>query len=220
MQGKYRYGRASPEKRSDVMAFAALGRALTGDRKHFDALKERMDSVTLGRIERARSILRAPGAKLNLYFVTTGRVSSSLRSEAEHEASRSGATIQVFDRTRLVQLLHMYMEGAAPPVPTLEFPIQGKEIFSRFDARTGISSYLFSMEGRDLATLYDRVGIRLFARNIRGYLGRTKVNKQMRETVKSEPQYFWYFNNGVTVVADEAQVVEGMGKKKIRAHNS
>jgi hypothetical protein len=62
-----------------------------------------------------------------------------------------------------------------------------------------------TMTGQNVANLYLQAGARLFARNIRGYLGDTKINREMRQTIKKEPNRFWYLNNGVTIVCNEAR---------------
>ncbi len=54
--------------------------------------------------------------------------------------------------------------------------------------------------------MYSKVGRRLFAKNIRGWLGsNTHINKSIEETIKKEPYNFWYFNNGITIVCDDAK---------------
>ncbi|MEV0646959.1 AIPR family protein [Phytomonospora sp. NPDC050363] len=50
---------------------------------------------------------------------------------------------------------------------------------------------------------YEQHGDRLFGLNIRHSLGRTDVNDRMRTTLTERPQDFWYFNNGITILADE-----------------
>ncbi|MGW5877737.1 AIPR family protein [Nocardiopsis terrae] len=52
---------------------------------------------------------------------------------------------------------------------------------------------------------YEDHGDRLFDRNIRRSLGVTGVNQELIETLKSEPEHFWYFNNGITVLADSVR---------------
>ena len=47
-------------------------------------------------------------------------------------------------------------------------------------------------------------GKRLVAKNIRHALGATEVNNQIRNTAINSPDHFWYFNNGITLTADEA----------------
>lgn len=45
---------------------------------------------------------------------------------------------------------------------------------------------------------------RLFIRNLRGTLGETEVNAEMRQTLERRPSDFWYFNNGITLVTRNA----------------
>jgi len=47
-------------------------------------------------------------------------------------------------------------------------------------------------------------GKRLVAKNIRHALGATEVNEGIRRTATSVPENFWYFNNGITLIAEQA----------------
>jgi hypothetical protein len=77
------------------------------------------------------------------------------------------------------------------------------------------------MVGSDLGRLCNAIGDRLFARNIRGYLGQaTSVNRGMEHTLKKEPQYFWYFNNGVTIVCDAAKEITEQNRQHLRVANA
>ncbi len=42
---------------------------------------------------------------------------------------------------------------------------------------------------------------RLFAKNLRSLLGDTDINVEIRQTLAEVPALFWYFNNGITIVA-------------------
>src|SRR5712664_1438356 len=53
--------------------------------------------------------------------------------------------------------------------------------------------------------MFQEAGIRLFARNVRGFLGSTEINRGMEDTLQREPEYFWYYNNGITIICDEAE---------------
>ncbi|POO84618.1 hypothetical protein C1T30_04960 [Bacillus sp. MBGLi97] len=55
----------------------------------------------------------------------------------------------------------------------------------------------------------------LFHSNIRNYLKSTKINKGIKHTIRNEPENFWYYNNGVTVVCDE--YYETMGSLVMKA---
>lgn len=42
---------------------------------------------------------------------------------------------------------------------------------------------------------------RLFAKNLRSLLGNTDINMEIRHTLSEDPDLFWYYNNGITMVA-------------------
>lgn len=52
-----------------------------------------------------------------------------------------------------------------------------------------------------IAEWWSKFGDRLFARNLRSLLGDTDVNNEMRQTLEESPERFWYFNNGITIIA-------------------
>ncbi len=52
-----------------------------------------------------------------------------------------------------------------------------------------------------IVDLWSKYGDRLFAKNLRSMLGDTDVNSEMRSTLQQFPDNFWYFNNGITIIA-------------------
>ena len=63
--------------------------------------------------------------------------------------------------------------------------------------------------GETLAKLYDRVGIPLLDGNVRHFLGQVGPNKGIAQTIIDEPERFCSYNNGITVVAEGANIVDG-----------
>lgn len=58
------------------------------------------------------------------------------------------------------------------------------------------------MEAKRLAELWVQYEDRLVDRNIRRFKGTTTVNAGLTETLKQEPEHFFYFNNGVTFLCE------------------
>ncbi|WP_262017102.1 AIPR family protein [Serratia liquefaciens] len=56
--------------------------------------------------------------------------------------------------------------------------------------------------GEEVANWWKQKGKRLFAKNIRQMLGATEVNDEVKRTLDESPENFWYFNNGITIVAE------------------
>ncbi|MEO1559492.1 MAG: AIPR family protein, partial [Cyanobacteria bacterium J06632_19] len=54
---------------------------------------------------------------------------------------------------------------------------------------------------------------KLFAKNIRDFLGGSEVNSEITKTIENEPELFWYFNNGITVLCKD---ITKIGIKKDR----
>jgi hypothetical protein len=65
------------------------------------------------------------------------------------------------------------------------------------------SAYFGIGDGLQLKNWWNLHGKRLVAKNIRYSLGQTDVNNQIRNTAIKNPEKFWYFNNGITLIADE-----------------
>ncbi|MEU9003894.1 AIPR family protein, partial [Streptomyces sp. NPDC048551] len=59
----------------------------------------------------------------------------------------------------------------------------------------------------DLADLYEEHRRGLFARNIRDSLDESDVNAKIRETLREEPEHFWYFSNGITMLCESIQPI-------------
>jgi len=68
-------------------------------------------------------------------------------------------------------------------------------------------SYLGVMPGNMLVDLYDRWGQRILEQNVRSYLqARGAVNKGILETIKTHPEMFLAYNNGISTIAERAEV--------------
>lgn len=66
-------------------------------------------------------------------------------------------------------------------------------------------TYIGAIAADELAGWYEQHGERLYEANVRRYLGMTKVNQELIGSLISDPDHFWYLNNGVTVVCDDVR---------------
>jgi hypothetical protein len=70
-------------------------------------------------------------------------------------------------------------------------------------------AYFGMIDGLQLKQWWKDHGKKVVSGNIRHALGVTEVNTKIRSTALKEPENFWYFNNGITLVADEAAKAPG-----------
>lgn len=66
-------------------------------------------------------------------------------------------------------------------------------------------AYFGMVAGEEIAQWWTSFGRRLFDKNIRQVLGNTEVNEEIKNTLANSPDKFWYFNNGITIVADKIE---------------
>ena len=70
------------------------------------------------------------------------------------------------------------------------------------------------INGYVLVKLWNEHKENLFAKNIRNILGDSDANTEIKDTILSEPNLFWYYNNGITIIADTIQKsMEGGGTR-------
>ena len=68
-------------------------------------------------------------------------------------------------------------------------------------------SYLAVINGEVLAKIYSQYGARLLEKNVRSFLQvRGAVNKGIRETLRTEPEMFLAYNNGISVTAEDVSL--------------
>lgn len=74
---------------------------------------------------------------------------------------------------------------------------------------TDCVSYLCTIPGNVIADLYDDYKSRLLEGNVRSFLGKRGVNKEIRNTVLNEPDRFFVYNNGLSATATDAIIRDG-----------
>lgn len=79
-----------------------------------------------------------------------------------------------------------------------------------------------SVRGEEIARLVENNGDNLFEANIRKFLGDNKVNMAILDTCKSESnsQFFWFFNNGITIVCEDFKVLRNPKNPHIEVRNA
>lgn len=61
-------------------------------------------------------------------------------------------------------------------------------------------AYYGTIPATALGAWYQQYGNRLFAKNIRFYKGSTEVNQGIRDVLKTAPEKFFYYNNGIKIL--------------------
>jgi len=206
VQGKYHQSDANDD--AELLAFAEIARDFW-DRKS-DKKWEQAGSGAKKKLLEAHAALHGKakgGYKLQMYFATSGRVSIKRQRKAKQIAAAAGNTeLEVLDKKAILRILSAWLGGWAPPLPAMNLGIDGPHTLMHEDGHEGLKAWVFSTTSQEVCRLYRIAGERLFARNVRGYLGGdTSINREIRGTAKKNPGRFWFLNNGITIVADGAK---------------
>jgi hypothetical protein len=212
------------ENINDLTGFADLALRPWQGKEALETFYKKLAPVVQEKFKELTKYVRGNGYALQLYYVTTGRCSKVVCDEAAQRVSRAGgpSEISVIDVNQVVTIFRDYISGVAPAVPflllpmVLDGPVQTEGVIYRREPARQIESWVFTMSAKNVGEMYSKAGIRLFARNIRGYLGDKGINEAMAKTVKNRPHDFWYYNNGVTIVCDDAREERKDGRKVLR----
>ena len=141
--------------------------------------------------------------RIRAYIFTEKTKSGLFRQFEEHDIAGIPTKVQIWDLQRLYSLALAGM-GHEPIEST--FPA-GQIHLAKAASGNGFDSYLGVMSGEVLADMYYKDGSRLLEGNVRSFLSaRTNANKGIRTTLKTEPERFFVYNNGIAVTVRELEL--------------
>lgn len=110
-----------------------------------------------------------------------------------------------------------YKENLSPILVNDEIKF---EIDSGFEIEEGSwKAYVAPIQARQLHKLYKSHKTNLFSANVRDYLGSrnsdANINNGIKLTAQNQPENFWVFNNGITVLTHSFKEVETKGRKHL-----
>jgi len=173
-------------------------------------------------LQEAYRILHGSGKadfQLKLYFASTGRITPKSHKKAKQISAASGNTkLEVLDRPAILALFSDWLEGSSPPLPELEIAVDGPHTIMHQEGR--LQGWIFTTTAQEVLRLYKIAGERLFARNVRGYLGGdTSINREITRSANKNPDRFWFLNNGITIVADHAEKRDSGKQMRMQMRN-
>ena len=149
-------------------------------------------------------VSRDPRTKITLAIVLMGQ--RELHSDviqrfkdAEDEFNRLGPGLnhETWGLRRLWETVRDDL--AEPPIDLTAKMEEWNLLAEPFEAYQGRVSVA------EIAQWYSLHGDRLFQQNIRKSLGLTEVNHGLVETLTQNPDHFWYYNNGITLLCGTAE---------------
>jgi hypothetical protein len=160
--------------------------------------------------------------KYRILLITDAVISSRINVLKDGEICNKHLEYQIWDMNRFFKVCGS--EGGREPLE-VDFTEYCQDGIPCLDASqpgaTVKRSFLCVIPGSVLADLYDKYGSRLLEANVRSFLStKVTVNKNIRNTIREEPNMFFVFNNGIASTATEVKVKETpAGYRLIYANN-
>ena len=90
-----------------------------------------------------------------------------------------------------------------PEIEPLVLEIEQLEVEKNYlKVEAPFISYTFLVRPKTIHDLFLKYGFKLFFRNIRNPLIASQYNRQIEQTLKENPSFFMYFNNGITAITN------------------
>jgi AIPR protein len=154
------------------------------------------------------------GWQVHWYFVGTGVASvrcKELVVEKEASVNQDYAGI-FFNLIDLYSLKEFFIESESleQKIPErVEFAVPQDRWIIKDDPRRTLIAVL---KANAIVALYKKEREKIFAYNIRSFLGRKGINKDIIATASDDPEDFFYFNNGISAVCTRFEFDRKSGK--------
>jgi hypothetical protein len=138
--------------------------------------------------------------RLVLAYSGSGKIDPDIQDKIDDFVRNQNDTSELFFFTPITQreLFQHFVHEAAPPQINLSVRLTHYGL-----VESPLRAVYGQVSAVDVASWYQSHGNHLFAGNIRNFLGSSEVNGAIAETLKSDASYFWYYNNGITIIAED-----------------
>jgi hypothetical protein len=156
-------------------------------------------------MNKAFEVIHNKAYSLELIFITTHRNAPHIQDLINNTFSFKPGEFSVLHYDDIMQLHSDKMRDFTPHLAAYNLPYKDAD---KTMVRTGkYKSWVLSVPLQEIRSLVNKHEDKLFRKNVRNFLGGNRCNKGIRETLKNNPNYFWYYNNGICILCDEANLV-------------
>jgi hypothetical protein len=142
-------------------------------------------------------------AQIRLILVSNRKLATRMDGVKGETIGDVPVSHSVWDITRLHRYVASGREREELQVKFLDEFGAGVPALSAHLDEADYEAYLAVIPGQQLAAIYERWGTRLLEQNVRCFLQfRSKVNKDIRNTIANQPNMFFAFNNGISATAE------------------
>lgn len=149
-------------------------------------------------------------SQLRIYFLTDGLTDpSAVPASVESDEDNFVIEFNVWDMQRIYQQHNI---RAGKEKVEIDFPTTYNtelQCLKMSDQNPFVDAYLAIIPGKTLAKIYKQYQQILLEKNVRTFLQfKGKVNKEIRRTLREQPDMFFSYNNGISTTASGIELKE------------
>ena len=181
---------------------------------------ENQAEIIKARIEEIRDIIKEKGTlkmpEVHIHFVVnTHKPDDSEKERVKLLEEKGNYFVFFYDGNDLLQAIDKSKQKECKILITTYRDI----LYLGADKKLGdVRGIVTTVSALELVKIYEAAGRdKVLSRNIRYFLGNSRINKKIRETASSvdDSKYFWFLNNGVTIVCAKFSFTDDSRGNKI-----
>lgn len=167
------------------------------EQRSFDRFNDRLEPIAA----RVNAAMHDARLKVTLVIAVMGmgtlsKETTDVLDDARNEFNGLGPVLE-YQVVHAADVLRQIREDLAPEPARVTV-----RMTNWLRRNTPLTAYQGTVPVSNIAEWYQEHENRLYEQNLRQSLGTTRVNSGMLGTLVKEPENFWLFNNGVTVLCD------------------
>jgi hypothetical protein len=215
IQSKYEQAGGQVQISDNEIKLLATVRNYFDSRSSFKAAINKGNQATKRLMNEAFDAVRKKGYTLELAFISTHKNAPHLDDLISDTLGFAENEFKLYHYDRIMQLYFDKMRDFTPSLGVYNLPFVDPD--KAIIKTSGYKSWVLTVLAEDIRSLINKHGDKLFRKNVRNFLGKSRTNKKILETLEKDPTNFWYYNNGITILCDKANII--MEKGYIRLEN-
>ena len=215
IQSKFEHeGGQRQVKESEIKQFAAV-RDYFRSRQALLGATAKANQTARRLLDKAFDVIHRKHYTWELIFITTHKEAPRIEDLVYKTFAFKPSEFRIYYYDRIVQLLKDKLRDFTPILSPYSLPYKDadKTMIRTLHNR----SWVLTVPTDEIRLMVNKYQDKLFRKNVRNFLGKSTCNKAIQETLKYEPENFWYYNNGISILCDEASL--NVEKKYVRLVN-
>jgi hypothetical protein len=193
-------------KEGDIKQFAAV-REYFKTKKALAGAITKANQVATRLFNEAFEAIHTNHYSQEFIFITTHRSAPQIEKLITDTLGFKVGQFAVYHYGRIMQLLSDQLRDFTPLLAAYNLPYKDADQTIVRSSPSAQRSWVLTVPNEEIRAMVNKYGDNLFRKNIRNFLGFGTCNARMRDTLNNEPNRFWYYNNGICMICDEAQLV-------------